>query len=194
MMRLIVCAAQANDVSHTHPPLYPTLHPLPNQQIWLQLAGGEDEAACAAQLGKTLNNLLNRWQCALIPQSAHSRHCLRKRKQHHTSLRFNWPATLFKRYLDHMPHRWGFRNQKKFGQSGQESSWTMILLSLGRLTLVFVVSVVWMDASTFKVRKILKTRGRVQLRCQLNLRWYPCSVDTWPTRLREQMNFIRYKD
>ncbi len=94
MMRLIVCAVQANDVSHTHP-LYPNHHPLPNQQIWLQLAGGEDEAACAAQLRKTLNNLLNRWQCALIPHSPHSLHCLPKRKQHHTSLWFNRPATLW---------------------------------------------------------------------------------------------------
>lgn len=84
---------------HIHTPLYPTHHPLPNQHIWLQLAGGEDEAACAAQLRKTLNSLLNRWQCALIPHSAHSLHCLRKRKQHHTSLRFNRPATLWITFL-----------------------------------------------------------------------------------------------
>lgn len=90
--------------SHIH-----THHPLPNQQIWIQLAGGEDEAACAAQLR---NNLLNHWQWALIPHSAHSLHCLCKRKQHHTSLRFNRPATLFKHYLDHMPCRWGSRSQK----------------------------------------------------------------------------------
>lgn len=89
-----MCSPSQWCVTYT-PPLYPTHHPLPNQQIWLQLAGGEDEAACAAQLRKTLNNLLNRWQCALIPHSAHSLHCLRKRKQHHTSLRFNRPATLW---------------------------------------------------------------------------------------------------
>lgn len=135
---------------HTH-------HPLPNQQIWLQLAGGEVEAACAAQLR---NNLLNHWQWALIPHSAHSLHCLCKRKQHHTSLRFNRPATLFKHYLDHMPRRRGAR--KQFGRSGQEIGYslTMALLRLGRLMLVFVVSVVWMAASTFKVRKILKTGGQ----------------------------------
>ncbi len=81
---------------HIHTPSTPpTTTPLPNQQIWLQLARGEDEAACAAQLRKTLNNLLNRWQCALIPHSAHSLHCLPKRKQHHTSLWFNRPATLW---------------------------------------------------------------------------------------------------
>lgn len=113
MMRLIVCAAQANDVSHTHPPP-------PSKPADLAPTRRRRRRGCVCSSAQ--EQPTKRWQWALIPHSAHSLHCLCNWKQHHTSLRFNRPAMLFKCHLDHIPRRWGSRSQKAVR--------TVILLSL----------------------------------------------------------------